>query len=392
MKKLIIFSIVLSSAFNPLTANELKNSSEITSTNKKPYEDAVIISGIGWKELHSTQLSSVAPKNDFGGIKYPFRFYSQYVTGAWSGAAFDSKRNQLLIFGGGHGDYYGNEVYALNLNNNNIKRITDPAVPIAKGQQPCPQELPPNDGSQPNSRHTYDGLVYMPTVDKMFVFGGSLACGTGTAGNDIWWFDPEKRTWERKWPTGQHPKDYLSAMTAWDSINKFVYLHDRWGGLFIYEPTIGKYGRFSKVSSVGLWKGWGWNMEFIPENQVLIAFSGAGQRSGERDGKLYWWDVGNKHYNPQELITKGGDALFQNYDAPGLAFDPVLKKLIAWNGGNKVYALDWTTKTWIEINAPGIPNKPLKNGTYGRFAYSPENDAFVVYNRTNENAFLLKIR
>jgi len=34
---------------------------------------------------------------------------------AWSGGALDTKRDRLVIWGGGHADYYGNELYAFYL-------------------------------------------------------------------------------------------------------------------------------------------------------------------------------------------------------------------------------------------------------------------------------------
>ena len=45
-----------------------------------------------------------------------------------------------------------------------MSRLTDPAVPIADGPQ---SELAPYDGTQPNGRHTYDALEYMPNVDRV---------------------------------------------------------------------------------------------------------------------------------------------------------------------------------------------------------------------------------
>ena len=67
----------------------------------------------GWHELPNTDLESVcacgngfdyACGNTWGGIF------------AWSSGDFDATRNRLLMWGGGHGDYYGNELYALDLN------------------------------------------------------------------------------------------------------------------------------------------------------------------------------------------------------------------------------------------------------------------------------------
>ncbi|MGE0823816.1 MAG: hypothetical protein AB7P18_17040 [Candidatus Binatia bacterium] len=47
------------------------------------------------------------------------------------------------------------------------------------------------------SRHTYDSLVYMANVDKLFVFSGSLACSLGDFGQDTWTFRFASNQWER---------------------------------------------------------------------------------------------------------------------------------------------------------------------------------------------------
>jgi hypothetical protein len=47
----------------------------------------------------------------------------------------------MILWGGGHNDYYGNELYALNLNAAPppLTRLNDPTVPIAGSD--CLEEL-----------------------------------------------------------------------------------------------------------------------------------------------------------------------------------------------------------------------------------------------------------
>jgi hypothetical protein len=69
----------------------------------------------------------------------------------------------LIIFGGGHGDYGGNELMGfgpINTNTPTWSRITDPTIP-------APFDVPRNGAGYPVSRHTYDTLVYLPTVNRM---------------------------------------------------------------------------------------------------------------------------------------------------------------------------------------------------------------------------------
>ena len=51
------------------------------------------------------------------------------VINDWSSGAYDSAHNRLLIAGGGHHGYFGNEVYALQLDsgpNGQMIRLNDP--------------------------------------------------------------------------------------------------------------------------------------------------------------------------------------------------------------------------------------------------------------------------
>ncbi len=84
----------------------------------------------GWTDLPNTKLQSVCPPG-FGGCSA--------VVGAWSSAVADTKRNRLINWRGGRNDYYGNEVYALDLNASpvTLKRVINPGP-----QNPDPTTCP----------------------------------------------------------------------------------------------------------------------------------------------------------------------------------------------------------------------------------------------------------
>ena len=66
--------------------------------------------GLGWHELPNTQIRPLCPSDAlYPGISGNTCCDSVII--AWGGAAFDVVGNRLLITGGGHGDYAGNEVY-----------------------------------------------------------------------------------------------------------------------------------------------------------------------------------------------------------------------------------------------------------------------------------------
>src|SRR3989344_1224004 len=91
------------------------------------------------------------------------------VMAAWSGGAYDTKRDRLIIWGGGHNDYGGNELYTFTLSTQKWTRIWGPSSGIpGSGGSNCPETVGSGD---PNSRHTYDGVVYIASLDKVFGSG-----------------------------------------------------------------------------------------------------------------------------------------------------------------------------------------------------------------------------
>ncbi len=332
-----------------------------------------------WQEIPNTTLKSVCPEKDYNGVDYDFSFYCQNVTAAWNGGAFDSKRNRLYIWGGGHTDYMGNEIYALDLNQNKMLRLTSPATPLADTMSDArPSELMPSDGSQPNSRHTYDAMVYLPNEDRLWAFSGSLAPSGGTD-SVTWIFNPNNNRWKRVSPKGTQPKGNYGIVSAYNPNTGSVILHDQ-RGLYSYRytPEGGIYTRLVDDRDYGIHL----SGEFDPERNIFVMIG------GEQE---YLYDLTPGKQPTRIKLKTTGDQEIINSQGPGLAYHPQLKQMIAWAGGNKVYALDLDKKTWTAILGAGDPGPAICNGTYGRWAYSPKSQAFVTYNWYENNAFLLKL-
>src|SRR3954462_11614119 len=128
----------------------------LVAISSTPASAQSVSSSLGWSQLSNTQLKSVCPPNGSGGganAGYPFASQCGNVIGAWSGGIADTKRNRMIIWGGGHTDYYGNELYSLNLSNLSLTRLNNPSPINAPVQNPsCASVL--SDGA-PNSRHSY---------------------------------------------------------------------------------------------------------------------------------------------------------------------------------------------------------------------------------------------
>src|SRR5690242_10068870 len=113
---------------------------------------AQIPSTLGWYQIPNSKLSQVCPSGT-----YP----ACLNVGAYSGGTMDTTRNRMIVWGGGHDDYGGNEVYAFDMNTLTPMRLT------ASGPGACTMDSC-DGGITPDSRHTYAELAYMPNVDRMF--------------------------------------------------------------------------------------------------------------------------------------------------------------------------------------------------------------------------------
>lgn len=120
------------------------------------------------------------------------------VVDTWCGAALRPTGSHYLLHGGGHGDYAGNEIYALQLNANT------PGWIRKWGPTPNAQIAPSvryyGDGN-PAAIHTMYTLVYDPVRDRMFrAYGGRYVDSGYDSNVDSW-------TWgAANWnPAGTHP-------------------------------------------------------------------------------------------------------------------------------------------------------------------------------------------
>jgi hypothetical protein len=77
----------------------------------------------GWSRLPNTRFTDVCQSAE---SFFDFPADCRAVVLAWAGGVADTKRNRLIVWGGGHNDYYGNEVYALDLVDRRFKRLNDP--------------------------------------------------------------------------------------------------------------------------------------------------------------------------------------------------------------------------------------------------------------------------
>ncbi|MEM6955884.1 MAG: hypothetical protein AAF645_09345 [Myxococcota bacterium] len=318
-----------------------------------------------WLEVEDSALEAVAASPD----EFPFLRRSRTIRGitAFSGAAFDTNRGRLLVWGGGHNDYDGNELYAFDVNTLHWTRLSDPSEPNL-----CASV---NADGTPNARHTYNGIQYLAHVDRFFGMGGALACQAGGCGSDEpFAFSFADARWTQL-PIGDpHPRTGCENVSAYDSTR---------GLLWWFNATGNSTWSFDIEAER-------WNSFDVPAaRRATAAYDSRRERiwiAGA--GELVAYDVATDPPVRTVLDTDGAPAFLAN-QKPGWDYDPTSDRLVGW-AGDEVYALNPETMEWEVFDAPGAPSLGDNDAVYGRWRYAPSVNAFVLMVRSTDNVFFYK--
>ena len=313
-------------------------------------------------ELPNTKIRSVLPNP-------PQQGYAPYLVQAWSGGAVDSKRSRLLVWGGGHADYWGNEVYALDLPTLSIKRIVEPSPKTSEAT--CASELP--DGT-PTSRHTYDGLAYIAHADRLFSVNGSLSpCGYGDTAT--WTHDFATGKWQKV--TAQSATSTLyGTMAVYDPTASKVYVKDQYD-FFSYSLESNQY---SKLNSAAQYVDYHLSATIDTKRRKFVMIGDGVQIVDLTTNAM------------TRMTTSNAPSFVTSQQAPGIDYDPVADRIVAWHGGGGVYALNMDTGAWSQVATnPGPTASAPTQGTFGRWGYIPQFGVFALINDIDQNAWVFRL-
>jgi hypothetical protein len=317
-----------------------------------------------WMAVPNSKISTVFPaEGQFPGTRGVGG--PSNVIAAWCGAALDTKRNRLVIWGGGHADYHGNEVYVFDITNMKWERLTDPFV------NPVPDKEVNADGT-PHSRHTYGGLAYIAHADRFFGQGGSLA-GVGFAKCDkSWVFDFETKKWTDRNPATT-PGGGFGLCCAYDPVSKMLFWGAGDNGLWVYDYD---QNTWTKLNSDG---GFYEQTATIDSKRRQVVFAGP--------AGVYSYELDKKDFTRNKWTTSGSDGLKSSKF--GFDYDPVSDRFVGWKNG-AVYVLNPETKEWTANDVTGAP-KGTEAGMYGRLRYVPSVNAFIVVTSAGEDVHFYKL-
>jgi hypothetical protein len=272
----------------------------------------------------------------------------------------------LIVWGGGHGDYAGNEVYALGPLTSGTptwSRITDPTIPGISNVA--------RSGGYPVSRHTYDCIGYLPGTNQM-ISGG---CGGAyvAAGNfnvtDLFNFatNPTSNPWTTA-DTGSPAFNTAGSAGAQDAIGG---VDDVTGAFWLMgQGNVQKIGRYLS----GTWTSWDIDNPDSPTNiKAAVAGSISVMAFTTSAGAARAVDLRSTPsiYTPSTTGTGPGEKLTIEWDIAGSRFVGR-----APTGGKTVWFLTpsgspyggGTAWVWSSTTPAGGVTPPDEDGagTFGR--------------------------
>lgn len=302
------------------------------------------------------------------------------IVTAWGGGAWDAARQRLYLMGGGHDDYAGNEVYALDVPTQRMLRLTDPS-PNSALYWPPGDPVPPykdvlKDG-RPASVHVYGAWQHLPSRDALWLCSGSR-WRDGDPSAKAWLLDLKTLGWTA---LGWTAPRKLGISSAVDPATGRVWLRgDQAYGA--WDPATPNTGiAWSPLDSVGTYDG---HVTACGAGYLLTigVIQGAGTRCCIRR------NLATGRVDNLLPSMTGATEILGTY-APGLDWDGT--KFIAYAGGTAIYELSPTTPliTKRTAAAPAPPSQ-FANGTFGRWRFDAALGGFLYYGGIHQNAWFYK--
>lgn len=297
------------------------------------------------------------------------------VMNSWGAAAFDRKRNALVVSGGGHGDYCGNEIYRFRLDTLTWERMTDPS-PVEHVGSGVYRIA---DGSEaPISFHGYDGMQGLPD-GRIFVIPAAQCSNGNTYDPFAYLFDPGSRTWKRGAKAPRANTDM--GCDWWRNGDRVICSY--FNGLLAYDPAANTWQVLQGNEDQATGK-----TGAIDQERNLFVQVGPNARVAGRDGvAMVYFDLKSPRRTPVPL---SGNTDFRDDPPPGIAWHPATGRFVIWSGGPDVWAVD---RNWKSTKYTGNGPERLFGfpGVWGKWHYVPALDVFIGARRGGEKVWLYKL-
>jgi hypothetical protein len=357
------------------------------------------------------------------------------IIAAHSSFAWDSRRGDLILYGGGHASYGGNDVYRWRATTLDWERMSLPSDITSLGSFPWFTVDGPL--TTPQSAHTYDNNIYLPIADRFLTFGGATYNlgiayiipdpeGTWTPLNTEggpfrvtgpYFFDPSRaddykvggttgthsqwdnlylgviggEMWENRdipesLPSAFFPQHFIEGSTGYTQENgkDVVFVHGGYTRLFKYtindvdDPTQDDWEHIGEGGGISQAVG-----AYLPTLDLYLRIS---------PNRFSYWDLSTASpTNPNVTFIPSGNwppsvGVYGLGDY-GLDYDAPRDRLLLWGGGGNVWALNpppavspvgWEIEKIESTSTQNPDNGPGTTGVLGKWKYIAQLDAFIA--------------
>lgn len=312
------------------------------------------------------------------------------VVGAWSGGAASDEA--LYIFGGGHADYCGNELYRFNFSDLSWQRITEPSA-----YKECPSGACETVDGTPTSVHSYDAVQWIPYLNSLWAGPGSGWKG-GQITTQSFLFSVDKSQWT---PLERVPIKQ-AIVSEYDPVTGLILIGSRGGTMTALDPLTGEYYKSGKY--IGPTFGFTsasfdfHRRLFISLNKTYLALSDLSQ--------VNWEDTSSPTPAARVQFTYAmqGEEKIEFYPPNrdtsesgwrwGLIYDPRRQLFLAWEGYGEIWMLDPESWVWTKVQDNTIGDLPQARsghkGIFGRWQYLNKYDVYLGYPSRDQSLWVFK--
>jgi hypothetical protein len=343
------------------------------------------------------------------------------ITEAWNGAVFASQfgaSGSMVVFGGGHDDYFGSDIHAFDLNTRQWSCISDGYVGGAAneyGAGAVYEDAVYPDGS-PLPPHTYGYVQYDPVGNDYLLLKGQMELGPEVKATPIsHMFNLDSLTWRRG---PKHPAAILGSggWTAWDASRRILWGHsgDSGNAYIGFSPDgdngDGTFGSWTRLYAKKIQQGADHCAMAIDPARDIIAVAVRAANA------LYTIDPSAPDHDIVLLLSAGDQPVVSEYAA--LEYAPNLDRFIYYsaNDGPRIYSIAaptgsgwsqlttgvWTWASLLEgrnslnpiAHAQGISKYAVnKSHTFGRFRVATygRTDVAILVRHTDTPVYAMRL-
>ncbi len=311
---------------------------------------------------------------------------------AYSGGAFDPKRNRLMIYGGGHFDANDNGIYAFDMDTYEWVTVeTASSKTDRKNGYHCIFDCSSGylQDNTPVSNHTADLLAYHPSWDALIQFNQGAPSTTNTCYAN---FD------------NSNSNRYLLSTSKWDyTLPDFP--EDNYFGVLLVDGNNNCWHfQTSSEPNDKVWElkysdatWYSRNSDSVPYGPAIVGDINTADNiavlCGHYGSHSYFaaWDLSDDSAPVLLSSTSTGPTDVVDAEYGSIAYDPITDLFISWVGAegktSRVFALKVDPNNslyhWYEVlpssDNTETPDTRIKStGPFGRWAYVPDDNVFIL--------------